>query len=616
MCGISFYCIQSEHQQSALEESLQNIQHRGPDASGAFFTTLGDYHIGLGHNRLSIIDLSPAGTQPMHALEGKLSISYNGEIYNFKQLRRDLEEQGVCFQTNTDTEVILQMYACHGTAAFSQLRGMYAFVLLDMRTQQLFVVRDMVGIKPIYLYETEQGLFGCSEIKGLKPFSGIDLKIDRSDIFEFFTHGFLYEPNTGYQGVKKLMPGHMLTFDLRKRQQSITPYASLDHYQNPKPLETKIQEAVKRQTVSDVPLGTLFSGGVDSSLLAEATSDPELFFARYESDPVSDIDLQYSQKIATHLGKQLKVADLSSEDKSREALLASVDFVTLYSEELISDYTFWSTYQLSKAARDSGYRVMLSGMGGDEAFAGYPRYLVLKYHGVLRKLRFILKFLLKNKLFPRSLDKKFERLVSYSYEKNWYLAYSRMLGYFNRQELDHLFHDAEELEEVMCHKLKQIPGSAVKNTKDKIKVAQWMDAKGFLSHNLLVSDKASMLASIELRVPLLDEAVIADGYQMPSRQLLKGNQPKHPLKSLLRRILPKELVERPETGFNPPLDGLIHRLGSEELKKQLKHTHQLIDTSIVESMIDDHFSGKSNHTYKLWQLLYFCRWVKMQEIAV
>lgn len=607
MCGISFYCYKEKHLKKELDNSLNVAAHRGPDARGIVRMNVGDFNVGVGHNRLSIIDVSESGAQPM--VGAGVVLSYNGEIYNHKVLRLKLEEKGYVFDGSSDTEVILKLYQCYGVASFAMLKGMFAFVIIDKNTEKFYLVRDMVGIKPLYFYQKLGAFFAASEIKSLREFKEIDFAVDSNDIYEFFNNGFLYEPSTGFKYIKKLMPGHYFEFDLATEKKNINAFNTFDLLASNEPISKKIECAVDLQRHSDVPLGVFFSGGVDSSLIAKYAEKEELFFAKYDSSPASNLDLKYSKLISDYLGRHLSVSEFSSESDDVESLLESIDFVAKNTEELISDYTFWATYRLSKTARENGYKVMLSGMGGDEVFAGYPRYLILKSHRIIRFLSPLLVSLLSLNLFPKSLNKKFERLVSYSTEKDWGVAYSRMLGYFGRTELLSLFKN-NDLENVFRERINSLVASYSGNKSDKVKLAQHLDLTGFLSHNLMVSDKASMLASIELRVPLLDETLVAHGLRLSSKELIKKNQTKYPLKNLLSTAFPAELFKRPKTGFNPPLDGLITKIGKDRLSVELSSLGGFLDFDFITILIDKHFSGVANNTYKLWQLLYFSRWLK------
>jgi asparagine synthase (glutamine-hydrolysing) len=612
MCGLSFFCVKSDVPglEGQMHASLAVTKHRGPDASGTYFTTVDDHLVGIGHNRLSILDLSATGSQPMFSGSG-VSIVFNGEVFNFRELRDDLIGKGHNFNGSSDTEVILKLYVEYKEHAFKLLEGMFTFVILDEIRKKVFLARDVVGIKPVYYYFSVNGIYGCSEIRGLKSYSEVVADVDHDDVFEFFNNGFLYEPNTGYKAIKKVLPGSYLEYDLTTGECQAKTYQEVMNFKSDQSLFESVKFAVKRQLVADVPVGVFFSGGADSSILASFTGDADLFFAKYEATADSAIDMQFSGDIAKYLGKKLVVTEVSNSD---EDVFESIDFVAANTEELVSDYTFWATYQLSAAARKNGYTVMLSGMGGDEAFAGYPRYTVLKHHKIIRLLYPVFRLALKMKLFPKRLDKKFERLVSYAQESYWPLAYSRMLGYFSKQELTGFFPEYSKLEQTYIEKLGSLILKYKGDLGDKVKCAQYLDQSGFLSHNLSVSDKASMLASIELRVPLLDERVLANGFSAKSAELLEGGETKAPLKHLLKKLLPASLVDRPKTGFNPPLDGLIRRVGLERLSSEFERIYQYVEREEVAKLVKNHFSGGANNTYKLWQLLYFERWLKLNFV--
>lgn len=606
MCGVSFYFSKTYSYENELQISLDLIKHRGPDATDAVFrkTSLG--YAGIGHNRLSVIDLTSQANQPM--AESEVWLSYNGEIYNFRPLRAELELLGHRFETSSDTEVILRLYLEFGVDAFDKLRGMFAFVIYDERTDEFFLVRDAVGVKPLYFYAGKQELYACSEIRGLRCYGDVDFSVSNDDIFEFFNTGFLYEPSTGFSDIKKVRPGHALRYDMATG--TYHEYCYSTALQTPKnnSLGDSLKAAVRDQQVADVPLGVFFSGGIDSSILACLSKDADLLFAQYESDVVSDLDLKYSSLVAEQLGKDLTVVNMQGASEIPSEILKSIHFVADNSEELLADYTFWATYLLSLASREKGFKVMLSGMGGDEGFAGYPRYLVVKYYELIKFFSPGLRLLNWLNMVPSSLNKKFARLLSYVSEKNWTLGYSRLLGYFSREELSELFIEFEDLNRNYESKLDLITAGCP-NHSDNVKLAQYLDSKGCLSHNLMVADKASMLASIELRVPLLDEQVYGLGLAGNTSSLIGMRVLKKPLHKFLAAILPKQLVEREKAGFNPPLDGMINRLGEPLILNELRGLAPILGMSAIERIVDEHFSGDKNNTFKIWQLLYFSRWI-------
>ena len=606
MCGLSFYLTKDSAHEVELRRSLQKISHRGPDSSGTYFAKTTNFFVGMGHNRLSIVDLSTLGEQPM--VSGTSRIIFNGEIYNFKEIRRNLIKIGYKFRTNTDTEVILKSYTEYGVTCFSKFRGMFSLIIFDDTKKRIYFARDTVGIKPLYLYQEKDSIYASSEIKGLKAFSKVDQTIAKQDIFEFFNNGFLYEPSTGFEHIKKLLPGHYLEIDLFTGSTQIVKFSNLINSDYSFSLEKKITASVQMQRLADVPVGIFYSGGTDSTILAHFARDTDLLFARYDKDIMSDLDGKYAEAISHRLKSRLNTVKIKGASTHVNEILDSFYFVADNTEELISDYTFWPTYLLSKSAHKSGFKVMLSGMGGDEAFAGYPRYLVVKYHTVIKLLAPVLKLVKFAALVPKKLGKKFDRLLSYIEEEHWGLGYSRLLGYFSRVELRSLFHEFDELNETYKKKL-NIIGNRFDGC-DKVKKAQHFDTFGFLAHNLSIADKASMLASIELRVPLLDESVFSHGLNSRSNLLIPLFSLKNPLKKILYSLLPRDLVARPKTGFNPPLDGLITSLGSSVILKELEVLSKILDLKSIEDTVGDHFQGKENNTYKIWQLLYFSRWLK------
>jgi len=607
MCGVSFYFSKERSFKSDLIDSLDSMRHRGPDASNIYCEEMLHGYVGVGHNRLSIIDTSSLGEQPLSRLGA--TISYNGEIYNYIEIRQDLECRGYSFKSNTDTEVILIAYIEYGIACFNMFKGMFAFVILDHERNKVHIVRDTVGIKPIYIYRENSALFASSEIRGLKSLSIVDTKISEHDIFEFFNNGFLYEPATGFQNIKKLLPGHYLTLDLESNILEFTKFSDIFNFKSDISLYEKISQSVELQQNADVPAGVFFSGGLDSSIIAAFSKNLSLFFINHDNSPHAKFDLKYSTLISKFLNLDLTTESIKNTEITTKEMLQSFHFVADNTEELISDYTFWSTYKLSKSAKLHGYTVMLSGMGGDEGYAGYPRYLILKNHNLIIFFAPIFKLMNYFKLIPKSLSKKFERLLSYIDEKNWAIGYSRLLGYFSTSDLKSLFKRFDILNPVFIKKLDSIKDS-YKGENDKVKIAQHYDLTGFLSHNLTVADKASMLASIELRVPFLDECILCHGLGSKSKKLIFGKKLKYPLRKILLSLLPRKLVDRPKTGFNPPLDGIINSIGQAEILKELESLSEILDIHTIKQIVNTHFSGKNNHTYKIWQLMYFSRWMR------
>lgn len=612
MCGISGF-ISHKNFLEQLNTSLEVTSHRGPDFSRSSFFNIDDLFIGLGHNRLSILDLTASGNQPMSHDTG-VWIIFNGEIYNYNELKKKYFSD-LNFKSSSDTEVILELYVKFGMSFVSMISGIFAFTIFDPAEKKIFMVRDSLGVKPLYYYKKDTELFFSSEIKGIKPFLREKLEVSKQDLYEFMLNGFVYEPNTGFEGVQKVRPSNYIelnlaNFDFNEIQYNYSPIiASGDD------MHLILKKSINKQLVSDVPVGVFYSGGIDSTVIASSVEKPKLIFAKYSHDELSKNDEHYSKSIAEYLNLDIETVELKDDEiHDKEKLLKQVKFVAFYSEELISDYTFWSTYNLSKKASELGYKVMLSGMGGDELFAGYPRYKAVQFYKLLKIFLPVIKIFRTLNLVPNGYSKKIDRLVYFLSEKCFVTSYSSLVGYFSKKEVESLLlYFDDEQHSKYVNKLNAFLDlssmSSLKNAMD-------LDKYGFLAHNLSVADKASMLASIELRVPLLDEDVALESKNYSAEDLLGITKFKKPLLAFLTKKLPGYLIERPKSGFNPPLETLINCLGRDTLKEELSSSiiTRFINIADIKNVIDEHFSHKKNNTYKLWQLLYLKNWFESNEI--
>ncbi len=610
MCGVGLLISPTSISDDSLTNCLAALRHRGPDDEGLYIHRGDTRSVALVHTRLSILDLSARGHQPMRTPSG-IYVSFNGEIYNESSLRDQLKRAGHVFSSGTDTEVILKAYEQDGVRSFAMLRGMFAFALLDTRTQRCYLVRDRLGIKPFY-YSNLNGKFAAaSEIRALRALSGFPLVPDENDIYEFFNQGFLYEPRTGYKDVRKLLPGSFCEIDINTGECTNTLYATpSDDPQPERRLDELVLNSVADQQRADVKTGVFFSGGLDSTVVAIGASNAPLLFAEYEADSRSDSDRRYALRIGEHLNKTVQIVQLGKLSADPAAIMASVDIVAKNTEELISDYTFWATYQLALRAREAGFKVMLSGMGGDEVFGGYPRYRLFGLYRMLRKIRYPLRCLSNRGLYPESFSKRFDRLVSFAEECDLIHAYMRLVGYFSRAELQSLFRDFSDREAIYSCRLRRICDDVGRRGLDPLRMVREIDLKGFLAHNLMVADKASMLAGLELRVPFLSEDVVSTALRLPPGRLLSKSRTKLPLHRLAATRVPPALLSRPKVGFNPPLDNMINFLGRKRIESELDGgLPENINRSAVFDTVAAHFEGGRNNTFKIWQLLYFGRWM-------
>lgn len=619
MCGISGY-FSLENQIEQLDLSLNAISHRGPDSSGKKIWALDNkIFIGLGHVRLSILDLSVAGNQPMLSSDGGLAMIFNGEIYNFRELRERLQDH--VFVSSSDSEVLLEHYRRFGAAGLSDLRGMFAVAFYEVGSRRLVLARDQIGVKPLYYAQSNTGFFFSSEIRGLKPFLNKAPQVSRDALFEFLSCGFVYEPHTGFQDILKIPAGSYAVIE--NGSVFLHQYFNIERECKAGAYDDRaISTAIKRQLEADAKLGVFYSGGIDSAVIA-AFARKNCLFAHYKKDDLissgGSSDEPFAIAIANHLRLELKRVSIDRDDEDAESIIESMRSVAAGTEELISDYTYFASAELSKVARAEGYKVMLSGMGGDEVFVGYPRYRLLVGAPLFTIVGKIVQWGPLISLLRRipSIAKKVDRFAQFHSEKIFTLKYARLIGYFLQRELRDFLGDEEY--EFRAERFVEKSDNLLRGFKEDPPLIQAMilDFYGFLSHNLTVADKSSMSVGLELRVPFLDQDLYC-GYLGALRS---GKQPlvygKNPLKKLLLSILPKSLVNRRKAGFNPPLDAKINTIGEDRILKILQEGElgSMLSLNAANAVVTRHFSGIENNSYKIWQLLYLSFWLDEQTVV-
>ena len=613
MCGIVGYIKSNKID---LRRQISSIKHRGPDASRDCYYNIEGRCIGLGHNRLSILDLGQHANQPFASIDNRRVIAYNGEIYNFIELREILILKGFKFRTDSDTEVLLTAYECYGSKVVNYLDGMFAFCILDLKESKMFFARDHLGIKPLYFYHNKKNkeFYFSSELKGLFSFDEVPKKISKDAIAEFLFNGWLYEPDTGFEEVYKIPPGGKILVDLKSMDVQQSVYFDVSKKANASTLNIDeiISDSVHKQCRSDVPLGVFFSGGVDSSDIASMVSNAQCLSAAYNDDDIKESgmgnDYYYSKVIAKILNLSLKKVELKEELNDLDIIKDTV----IHNEELLSDFTYRISKDISTSARKLGYKVMLSGMGADELFGGYDRYKAIRYKKIYRLISLPMmpfkKFLKKIK----GVDKKIDRFFSFVKERDFCYSYSSLIGSFSLNEIENLLIDTSGIEKY--HKkinkyLDRVSG------KTDYKKAFYLDLYGFLSHNFMVADKSSMQASIELRVPLATKDILVKNFYKKDSDIFNFNSTKKDLKLILHNLIPSKIVNRRKTGFNPPMDGLINRIGKDRIRKILlsKGLSKYINTESLNTLIERHFRGEDNNTYKLWNLVYLSVWIEVNE---
>ncbi len=560
ICGKLNFDRQMPIQQNLVGAMMDAIQHRGPDGSGEFLSGC----IGLGHRRLSIIDLD-TGTQPMTNEDGTIWLVYNGEIYNFQALRRELQLKGHQFKSKSDTEVIVHLYEELGDQCVSRLRGMFAFALWDENRQRLLLARDRVGIKPLYYTNIGHALVFASEIKSLLVDSSVNRQVNLSAIDRFLTYYYLPGNETMFQGIFKLEPGHFLTIEAGKM--AITQYWDL-HFEETVPitlsqsveaLKELLHTTVTDHMISDVPVGVLLSGGVDStgilSYAVQHSDKPIHTFTMGFSGAGFQDERPYANLAAQQFGTIHHDITMVAEDFK--------DFLPSYvwhMEEPVCEPPAIALYFVSKLAQQSSVKVLLSGEGGDEAFGGYQTYRNLL---ILERLKTRLgraKNLLslgfqaleftgrrqfgnyKNMVIPKLEDYYLSRTASPFTTFNQ----SKSKLYMEPFASGLNGHESAFPTEILFDCVK---GQSVLNR------MLYVDTKTWLPDDLLIkADKMTMAASVELRVPLLDHRILEFAASLPQHYKVSGLELKRVLKRALNQSVPKEILKRKKTGFPVPYD--------------------------------------------------------------
>ena len=628
-----------------VEEMCHMLVHRGPDDEGAVFFRDGlpielrkplptgseekGFEVGLGHRRLSIIDLSEAAHQPMANEDGQIWIVYNGEIYNYQELREQLQKMGHVFKSRSDTEVILHAYEEWDVECLKRFRGMFAFGLWDNNRKRLFLARDRLGKKPL-VYSERNGRFAfASEIKALLQVPWIERRVNPFAIHHYLTYQYVPSPETIFQSINKLPPAHYLLYD-SKRNIRIERYWKLDGSAEKKSrsdlgdlsrmIREKLEESVKLRLISDVPLGAFLSGGIDSSLIvgimAKNGGPPvKTFSIGFEEQDFSE--LGYAKLVANHFGTE------HHEFVVKPDAIEILPKLVWYYSEPFGDSSAIPTYYVSKMTSDH-VKVVLTGDAGDENFAGYPRYLRSKYvwwftqlPEKLRKkllpdfLRVLSISPWKRKTLNRLAD--FMEMLSSHQGRN----YAEQIKICNEMERKSLYTDEflrEVIEEDPLDYLIEKYEEA--DTKDPLEKLLFLDMTTYLPEDLLVKvDIATMANSLEARVPFLDHELVEEVAKIPFRLKLRGSTAKYILKKAYSDFLPETILKRKKMGFGVPLARWFRK----ELKEFARET--LLDPQTlgrgyfkkkgIERMLDDHTRQRYDHSAKIWALLFLEMWFRV-----
>jgi asparagine synthase (glutamine-hydrolysing) len=632
MCGIAgVFDLRAEREvdRDLLHRMNQTQFHRGPDEGGLHLAP----GIGLAHRRLSIIDLA-AGQQPMLTADESICVVYNGEIYNFRELARELEALGYVFRTHCDTEVILYAWQHWGERCVDHFRGMFAFALYDRNAQSLFLARDRFGIKPLFfaLLPDNHLIFG-SELKVLKAHPSLPRRLEPKAVEDYFALGYVPEPKTIYQDVFKVRPGHSMLFHrgaavpLQQQFWDIPfksiPVASEAEMQDE--LLARLREAVNVRLVSEVPLGAFLSGGVDSSavvaMMAELQSEPVNTCA-IGFDVKQFDETQYASMVAERYRTNHFQQNVGSDD------FDLIDELAALYDEPYADSSAIPTYRVCQLAKQR-VTVALSGDGGDEHFAGYRRY---RWHMNEERLRGALPLGLRKPLFgalgrlyPKAdwAPKVFRAKTTFqALARNSVQAYLHSVSICSAEQRSDMFSDALK-RELQDYKVDSVFDEHAGNspTDDPLSLIQYLDMKTYLVGDILTKvDRASMAHALEVRVPFLDHPFTEWVSGLPTNMKLRGQEGKYLLKKSLEGHLPRDVLYRSKMGFGVPLakwfrGPLRQRLRTDLLDGGLADTG-LFNHKYLERLVDEHQTGRRDHSAPLWSLLMFQATIRDDAFAL
>lgn len=627
MCGIfGFVGIEDG---DALLTMSKSILHRGPDAMGTWSSS--ELKVHLGQNRLSIIDLSDSAKQPIFNEDKSIILVFNGEIYNYIQLRNDLIVKGHEFKSESDSEVLVHLYEERGTEMVNDIRGMFTFAIFDTKSEKLFIARDHFGIKPLYCYHENSFFAFSSELKALLEHPKVHLEIDHESILNHLCFLWNPFPKTMASNCFKLEPGFAMLFEknelVKKWQYYDIPFngtrSGLKAEEAIEELDRLLESSIEEQLVSDVPLGLFLSGGIDSSLIAayyrKLRPDQKIVAftidiqgADMEGNPN---DLPYARRVA----KDLNI-DLEEIIVTPEQVLEYIEELTYILDEPLADPAAINVLLITEIARKKGFKVLLSGAGGDDIFSGYRRHLALQIDQKLNKIpegikKIAAKFgktlpvgnskLRKARKFLEGADLPLkERIFNYYFWMNEPQARSILTEEIKAELKD--YHPTQRLEKAF----NQIPSEL-----EPLNQMLYLESKFFLvDHNLNYTDKMSMFASVETRVPFLDQRIVDFAAKLPIEYKIKDGQAKWILKKVAEKYLDHEIIYRKKTGFGAPLRDWVKTDLQDLLDKYLCNEkldeHGVFNFTEVQKLITANNSGKVDAAYSIFSILCITIWLE------
>ena len=618
MCGIcGVYNVRSKESvpPELIERMAGAISHRGPDESGAYL----DGSVGLGIMRLSIIDLT-GGHQPISNETGDVWVVFNGEIWNYKELRKELTEKSHRFSTNSDTETIVHAYEEYGLACVRHLHGMFGFAIWDSSRKRLLLARDRVGKKPLYYTCVDGNLIFASEIKSLLCHPGVKREADVQALADYLSVRYVPAPATLFANIYKVQPGHWLLCEndtIREECYWDFTFGETEHL----PMEEYLQgtrqhiyRAVEERMIADVPVGAMLSGGVDSSIvtgvMSKLTNHPvKTFSVGFDHPEYSE--LPYAKLVATHFGTDHYELVVNSSDLTKYWPL-----LTWHRDEPVSEPSDLGVYLVSKLARQH-VKVVLSGEGGDELFAGYPKYVV----DWLASYYHLLPAAIRNQVISPALDclpygmrklKTAARNLSQPAPDRW----MDWFGVFNGPMIENLLSTSTKarIDRDASRAFRRL--LARNPQRDNLSSMLYLDTKIWLPDNLLMKgDKMTMAASLEARIPLLDYKLIEYAASIPSNIKIKSLKAKYLLKRAFADFLPEPILTRKKMGFNVPI-GIWFREGQRDVISRLllserARSRDFLNNAFVAKLINDHLAGRTNYEKQLFILASLELWFRI-----
>lgn len=616
MCGIAGFW--GKGNESVMRAMTEALHHRGPDFRGTFFDP--KMALGLGHARLSILDLSSGAHQPFFSQDKRFAIVFNGEIYNFKSIRQDLVERGYGpFQTQGDTEVLLKAYQADGIACLSKLNGMFAFAIFDYERNEMVLARDRMGKKPLYIAQASSTLLFASELKAILKHPEFKSELNVNALNHYLTLDYVPTPISIFDGVEKLEGGHYLRIDYKGNiirgtfwEPNFIPL-EISFDESKEELDRLLAEATALRLVADVPVGIFLSGGLDSSAVAyyaqkQAVSPIQTFSIGFNEKSYDE--RAYAQQVAHQLGTVHHERILTAQE--------SIDLIpTVFSslDEPFADPSILPTYLLSQFTR-SKVTVALGGDGSDELLAGYPTFISEKLAPLISWMPFSVIQGLQQmvNLLPASdqnisLDFKLRQFLK-GFESSKRFRHSQWLGSFSISEKKNLWNKDLVFKIPHRNTLSVIDDYAKRGSEQEL---IYMYLKTYLQDDILVKvDRASMMNSLEVRAPFMDVHVVEFLNRLPYDFKLKGFRGKHLLKETMRGKLPSDIIDRPKKGFGIPvslwLKNELKDLCNDLLSKEMIESQGLFDYNYVEQLKQNHFKGRQNNRKELWNLMVFQLW--------